>query len=121
MLRAFFSGSQSGTSFAQPDVLRQCLTAEAAQGEFMPMVDDSDMKCSDVDWRGSRTEGQYSMVCTNAEGEWKIDGRMWDVTPKSYKSETTMSGVVDEQPVSIEMSQEARWVDADCQGIKPLQ
>ena len=113
--------AQSGASFSQPNVLRQCLTAEAAKGEFKPTVDDAGMQCSEVDWHGSRTEGRYSMNCTNADGEWKIDGRIWDATSKSYKSEMTLHGVVDNQPVSIEMSQAARWVGADCQGIQPLQ
>ncbi|WP_368644338.1 DUF3617 family protein [Castellaniella ginsengisoli] len=113
--------AQSGASFTQPNVLRQCLTVEAAKGEFKPTVDDAGMQCSEVDWHGSRTEGRYSMNCTNADGEWKIDGRIWDATSKSYKSEMTLHGVVDNQPVSIEMSQAARWVGADCQGIQPLQ
>ena len=113
--------AQSGASLTQPNVIRQCLTAEAAKREFMPTVDDADMKCSDLDWRGSGAEGRYSMTCADADGEWKINGRIWDATPKSYKSEMTMDGVMENQPVSLEISQEARWVGADCQGIKPVQ
>lgn len=111
--------AQSGASLAQPDVVRQCLTAEEARREFEPVIDDADMKCSKIQWSGSGAEGRYSMTCTSPDGDWKVSGRIWDATPKSYKSEMTMEGVMEGQSMTMEISHEARWVGPDCQGLKP--
>jgi len=111
---------QSG-ALAQPDVIRECVTADMAKGDFQPAIDDPDMECADVKWSGSGSEGRYSLTCTNAEGKWTVDGRIWDATPKSYKSEMTMTGIVDGETVNVQMAHDARWVSADCQGIAPRQ
>lgn len=112
---------QSGVTPAQPNVVRECVTADMAKGEFQPAMGDPDMQCSDVEWSGSGSEGSYALTCTDAEGQWSVKGRIRDATSKSYKSEMTMSGVVDGQTVDVKMAHDARWLGADCQGIAPRQ
>lgn len=119
MLEEMMAGS--GMMPGQPNVIRECVTEQMAKEEFEPVVDDPEMQCSDIKWSGSAREGTYTMTCTNADGEWTLEGRIWDATAKSYKSSMTMTGTVNGQPVTTEMAHEARWVGSDCQGVKPQQ
>lgn len=107
----------SGISIAQPNVIRECVTPEKAKAELRPAIDDPDMKCSKMDWKGSREGGTFSMTCTNPEGKWTVSGRVWDATPKSYKSTMTMKGKVNGEDFVNEISHEAKWVSADCTGV----
>ena len=109
----------SGVNLAQPDIFRQCLTPEMAKREIEPTIDDPDMDCSDVKWSTSGQEGKFSMACSSPDGDWTVQGRIWDATVKSYQSEMTMQGTVDGRNVSIDMAHEAKWVGSDCEGVKP--
>lgn len=117
MLEEMMAGS--GVMLGQPNIIRECVTPEMVKSEFEPVIDDPGMKCSGMKWSGSASEGSYTMTCTNADGTWDIEGRIWDATSRSYKSTMTMKGTVNGQPVSTTISHEARWVGADCQGVKP--
>ncbi|HZH56198.1 DUF3617 family protein [Yanghanlia caeni] len=110
---------QSGASLAHPDVIRECVTPEMAKGEFQPPMDDPDMQCSDMKWKGGASEGTFSLVCTHEDGKWAIKGRVWDATARHYKSEMTMTGTVSGEPMNMTIGHEANWVSADCQGVAP--
>ncbi|NYT61800.1 DUF3617 domain-containing protein [Alcaligenaceae bacterium] len=108
-----------GVSVSEPTVVRQCLTPELIAREFQPYDNDPSMKCSNKVQKVSASEINFTFSCKNSSEKWNGDGRIWDATPKSYKSDMTMGGVVEGRPVKMSMSHEARWLGADCKGLKP--
>ncbi len=111
---------QSGASLAEPTVIKQCVTPEMAARDFQSYSDDPDMDCTTTSQKMSGTEGEFAFTCQSDEGEWKGQGRIWDVSAKHYKSEMTMEGTVEGRPLKVDMSHDAKWVSSDCQGVKPV-
>lgn len=111
--------AESGVNLTQPNVVRECITPEMAKRGFEPVVEDVDMTCSDAEWSRSRNQSHYVMTCTGPDGEWTVRGRIWDATSKRYKSEMTLEGSAEGQPVSMDMTHEARWLGADCGAVQP--
>lgn len=112
---------KSGVSISQPDVIKQCLTPEMVQRDFEPYVDDDpDTVCKTTNKKLSKNSAEFTYTCTGPDGDFKGKGRIWDASPKSYKSEMLMEGMVEGRPVKMDMGHEGRWVSADCQGIKPI-
>jgi len=111
--------AQSGVTLSQPSTIRECVTPEMAKAEFQPTIDDPNMKCSDVKWGPKGSEVTYAMSCKTPEGDWKVDGRLSDFSPKKYKSRMVMTGTMHGKPVNMEIAHDARWLSSDCQGVKP--
>lgn len=110
----------SGVSLSEPTVVRQCLTRETAARGFEPYAHDTEMKCRTTSRKISGDKGQFSFSCQNGDDKWKGQGRIWDATSKSYKSEMKMEGTVQGQSIKMDMAHDARWLGEDCQGIKPV-
>lgn len=111
--------AESGVNLAKPNSVRECITPEMAKRGFEPAMDDVDMTCSEVEWSGSKSESRYVMACSSPDGDWEVRGRIWDATSKSYNNEMTMVGNVEGQPVTMDMTHEARWLSADCGDVQP--
>lgn len=112
---------KSGISVSQPDVIKQCLTPEMAARELEPYInDDPDTDCTTTNKKHTKNTAEFTYTCSTPEGKLNGKGRIWDATSKGYKSEMLMEGKVNGQPVKMDMGHEARWVSADCQGVKPV-
>lgn len=101
-----------------PTVIRQCLTPEMARDDLKTQLAAHDIQCAKLDWQEAPDGGRFSFVCTNNDGDWAGQGRLWDATAKSFKSEATVQGKYRGQPVSLDMKHEAQWLGPDCQGVK---
>lgn len=108
-----------GAGVALPTVIRQCLTPEMARRDIKPQLAEHDIQCSELQWKEAAGTGQFSFVCTNPQGEWSGNGRIWDATPKHFMSEASVKGTYKGQPVEFDMKHEAKWLGSDCKGVKP--
>lgn len=109
-----------GVSMSDPTVIKQCLTPELIAREFQPYSNDPEMQCSSTAKDVSGSETKFNFSCSNGEEKWKGKGRVWDATPTRYKGEMTMEGMVEGRPINMSMTHEARWLGADCKGLKPV-
>lgn len=110
-----------GAGVKLPTVIQQCLTPEMAHNDIKPQLAAHDIHCSELQWQEVAGGGRFSFVCTNPDGDWTGQGRVWDATATRFLSEATVQGKYKGQPVSLDMKHEARWLGADCQGVKPPQ
>ncbi len=97
-----------------PTVIRQCLTPEMARGDIKSQLAQHDISCSELDWQESGGSGRFSFVCSNSQGDWTGQGRIWDATPKHFMSEANVQGKYKGQPVTLDMKHEGRWLGSDC-------
>jgi hypothetical protein len=103
-----------------PNSFRYCLTAERAAKEMVP-ASDPDTQCEHK--TGARTGGEqrFSFSCKAKDGSTvQGDGRAFDVSPESYALDMNMKMVRDGKPMQMRTEQKARWLGADCKGLKPL-
>ncbi len=107
-----------GGGMRLPTVIRQCLTPEMVRNDLKTQLAAHDIDCTKLDWQESLGGGRFSFVCTHQDGSWTGQGRLWDATAKSFKSEATVQGAYRGQPVSLDMKHEAQWLSPDCQGAK---
>lgn len=108
-----------GTKVQLPTVTQQCLTSEMARSDIKSQLAAHDIDCSELEWEEAGGSGRFSFVCTNPQGDWTGQGHIWDATAKSFKSEASVQGKYQGQRVSLDMKHEARWLGADCKGVKP--
>ena len=110
-----------GSALEVPTVIRQCLTPEMARGDLKSQLASHDIECSELEWQESAGSGRFSFVCSNPDGDWTGQGRIWDATAKRFKSEANVQGKYKGQRVSFDMEHDAQWLGPDCQGVKPPQ
>ena len=103
-----------GLDLNLPTVIRQCLTPDMIRGDLKTQLAREDIECSELDWRESGGTGRFSFVCSNPQGDWTGDGRIWDATPRSFKSKASVQGKYKGQPVALDMEHEAKWLGPDC-------
>lgn len=106
-------GGSSGVSL--PTVIRQCVTPEQTRSDIKPELAKHEISCSELEWQESGGSGRFSFVCTNPDGDWTGQGRIWDATPKRFMSEANVQGRYKGQPVTLDMKHEARWLQANCE------
>lgn len=106
--------SGGGASLAKPGVIQQCVTPEMAARDFEMINDDPNMQCTTSYQPVSRSEGRFTYDCQDGNGKLKGEGRIWDASPKHFKSEMTMQGLSGGKPRSMTISQTAQWVGPDC-------
>lgn len=104
-----------------PTVIRQCLTPEMARADLKTHLRSQGVECSQLDWQESGGNGQFSFACTNPDGNWTGEGRIWDATARSFNSAAKVQGHYQGQPVTLDMQHEARWLGADCKGVSTAQ
>ncbi len=109
-----------GGSLKLPTVIRECLTPELAHKDLKTELTARNIDCSELDWQEAADGGRFSFVCTNADGDWTGQGRIWDATARNFKTEATVQGKYRGQPVSLDMKHEAQWLGPDCQSGKPV-
>lgn len=110
-----------GSGLQLPTVIRQCLTPEMARKDLKAELADRRIDCSELNWQQSGDGGRFTFVCTNADGDWTGQGRIWDASATRFKSEATVQGRYRGQPVSLEMKHEAQWLGPDCKAAKTPQ
>jgi hypothetical protein len=104
----------------KPNVMRHCLSKEMAERDPTAQAPDPNMKCEHQVVPVSSSEAKFAFTCTGPQGGVKGEGRGWDITPEGYKTSMAMQGTVNGQPMSMKMEQTAKWLGADCKGIKPM-
>jgi hypothetical protein len=104
----------------KPNVMRHCLSQEMADREPTAQPPDPSMKCEHKVTPVSSTEAKFAFACTGPQGGVKGEGRGYDMTPEGYKTSMTMQGTMNGQPMTMKMEQTAKWLGADCKGLKPM-
>lgn len=108
-----------GAGIELPTVIRQCLTPDMARSDLKPQLAAHDIHCSELEWQEAGDSGRFSFVCSNPQGHWTGQGRIWDATAKHFMSEASVQGKYKGQQLAFDMKHEARWLGSDCQGVKP--
>jgi len=104
----------------EPDVRRICLTPEQAAREIDPRPD-PDQRCERQITPVSANEARFTVTCSGPDGRMTGEGRAWDISPTGYRMQMSMK--MQGQgggPQTMEMEQAARWLGADCKGVKPI-
>lgn len=104
----------------KPNSFRYCMTK--AQVERDDMQTDPDTECTKKVSNTSASSGTFSFSCKRKDGSTMSgEGRVSDVTPESYAMDMHMKVQGGQgQAMDMQVSQKARWLGADCQGLKPL-
>jgi len=110
-----------GSNLKLPTVIQQCLTPEMARSDARSLLADQDIECSELQWQEAGGSGRFSFVCSNPQGDWTGQGRIWEATSRRFMSEANVQGKYQGQRVALDMKHEARWLGPDCQGVKPPQ
>ncbi len=103
----------------QPGVMRICVSPAMAARQDFAQPDPKD-NCQHKVTPVSSSEAKFSFTCKGDDGPSSGEGRLWDLTPEGYKSQMKLQSRHEGKPVTMDVQQSARWVGADCQGIKPL-
>lgn len=104
----------------KPGTLRICVSPAMAAREGLHQPD-PEMKCQHKFTPVSSREARYAFTCTGPGGPTQGEGRVWDYSPEGYQSESTIKGQHQGRPMTTQFKQSARWLGADCQGLKPLE
>ena len=107
-----------GSRLPLPTTIRYCLTSDMVGRDLKSELASHDIQCSELEWQESGGTGRFSFVCTNPDGDWTGDGRIWDATDKHFMSEAKVQGKYKGQPVALDVSYEAQWLGPDCQAAK---
>lgn len=102
-----------------PTVIRQCLTSDMVHRDLKTELASHDIQCAELDWQASPDGGRFSFACTHPDGDWTGQGRMHNATARSFQSQASVQGKYKGQPVSLDMTHEARWLGADCGDVRP--
>jgi hypothetical protein len=92
----------------KPGTLRICVSPAMAAREGLHQPD-PEMKCQHKFTPVSSREARYAFTCTGPG------------SPEGYQSESTIKGQHQGRPMTTQFKQSARWLGADCQGLKPLE
>ena len=106
-----------GTSLKLPTVIQHCVTPDMVNKDLKTELARHD-QCSELEWQEAGGSGRFSFVCTNPDGDWTGEGRIWDASEKSLKSETKLQGKYQGQRVALDMEHHAEWLGPDCQGTQ---
>jgi hypothetical protein len=104
----------------KPGSLRVCVSPAMAARESVHQPD-PEMKCQHKFTAVSSREARFAFTCTGPDGPTQGEGRVWDYGPEGYQSESTIKGQHQGRPMTMQFKQSARWLGADCQGLKPLE
>lgn len=101
---------------SSPGALRLCISAEQAAGGEPPRADG---RCTQQVTERSGNRLHFSFQCqgqppSSGEGEYVLH------SPSSYSSQVTVKTVVQGRPETIQMSQQGRFISADCGGLQPI-
>jgi Protein of unknown function (DUF3617) len=100
-----------------PASVRLCLSQAQTEGGEVPRADG---RCTHQVSQRSGNRMHYSFQCSgnppsSGEGDYTIN------SPTSYTSQMTVKTVVKGQPETIQMTQQGRFISADCGALKPIQ
>jgi len=102
------------------EALRICLTPEQAARELDPRPDPG-QRCERQITPVSASEARFTVSCSGPEGRMTGEGRAWDISPTGYRMQMSMKMQGQGAgPQTMEMEQTARWLGADCKGVKPI-
>ncbi|MFA7664861.1 MAG: DUF3617 domain-containing protein [Burkholderiaceae bacterium] len=104
---------------AGPQTVRSCLTPEQAARE-LDVQPDPDSDCRHTITSRSSTHAEFKLSCQSPEGRMEGTGRIFDVSPTSFRAQMTMKGTSGELAALGEMriDQNGRWLGADCKGVR---
>lgn len=99
--------------------LQECITPEMAAEELSLPLDDPDAECTHKLDVVSSSEAKFTFSCKSSDGNWDGEGRVWDWTPKSHQGQFLVKGQFDGHDVTMDIKQQARWLDSDCGDVLP--
>jgi len=107
---------------AKPNSFRFCMTKEQAERTEMAVNPDPETQCSNKMTPVSSSEAKFSFNCKRKDGStMQGEGRAHGLTAEGYAMDMKMKMQQPGQgPTEMQMSQKARWVGADCGGLKPM-
>lgn len=93
-----------------------CITPEqAARQQFG--ADDQDGKCQVTDMKHEGNKTSMKMTCSDPQGEGETT--VTRQTSEAWSSASRMTMMEDGQPHTMNSEMDARWLGADCGGVKP--
>jgi len=96
--------------------LKMCVSKEQAERNQPPVVDKG--KCThDSQRSGSTIRTQFRCTDPAAEGDSEVTLRG---NGEGFSSKTRITHQRDGKPETLQISGEARWLGADCGGLKPM-
>jgi len=107
---------RQGPAAAGAYAIRLCMDEAEAKGDFRGLrAGESKDSCDYQRLSYSASEVRYRTVCKGGRDTLTMEGRAYDITPESFKVDTTMTGL---GAAGQKMHTEARWIAADCKGAR---
>lgn len=108
-----------GRGLTLPTVIQQCLTPEMARSDLKTQLAAQGVQCAELDWQATAHGGRYSFVCSHPDGDWSGQGSVSNASARRFDNQARVQGQYKGQPVSLDMTHEARWLGSDCGAVQP--